>query len=731
MDRYPYDPPYTYRQVLDPQDSLDTNYIGLGNPIPHGTGMAPQTLSHQQPLQQPPTSAATVNGPVGPNSQPITFYPLPVGPASGRSQEGTTNSSAQDAQNIQGTDANDRPRRRRNKHACDQCRTKKAKCDGALPCGPCVNSNLSCAYSTPKKRGIPSGYLEKLEKTNDRLLNILALVTRSMENGEEYVQSLVAQWGNSGGDDDKSTDSAPRKVLSDEFLDAIQVPILTYMSAHKHSGSTGNSGAPASGATNTSGQPSSGRAPSIEDQSDTEEVLDFGPSSGFDNSFIASFERLHLTQPTFNIESWSRLVKPYNMMELLEYYFAYFHSLFPMVDKQALIKLAENTSTEEKTVKKSAQTCMLWSAAILGYHYVKSEKSSAHLAQILHNVSISALECRHTVETVQALLIQSFYYLARGFWSNAWMVTGNAIRISMELGIQVYNVAMPVSTRRTWKFCCIMDTFISGRIGRVPQIRASDYFDVDEDLTSEEYELWTPAPYSPHAYSMPSHLISTFNHVMKLSRLSNVIISQTNKAGWPGEMSVEEKMAFLNGQAQELTAWYSACPDYVGAHRFLVRREPQDLNRITPQQAQLLLGYVTVMSILIIAGAGPEYCNTAEQLYFICRNSSEAYNNMAPPSFEYFYAICTSAVLKLFLESEAYLTGRIKLRDYEPFTWLLARVHECSRIWDGLTVTYEYFQKILMSDTAQEDALSNVPYFTPPPIGMSSLQNILKYPDYS
>ncbi|ORX99724.1 hypothetical protein K493DRAFT_212167, partial [Basidiobolus meristosporus CBS 931.73] len=47
--------------------------------------------------------------------------------------------------------------------ACDACRRKKVKCDGALPaCSHCATSGLDCTFSyKPKKRG-PSPSLQKI-----------------------------------------------------------------------------------------------------------------------------------------------------------------------------------------------------------------------------------------------------------------------------------------------------------------------------------------------------------------------------------------------------------------------------------------------------------------------------------------------------------------------------------------------------------------------------------------
>lgn len=42
-----------------------------------------------------------------------------------------------------------RRKRRRPALACDECRRRKVKCDRALPCGPCIKSEILCIYTHP------------------------------------------------------------------------------------------------------------------------------------------------------------------------------------------------------------------------------------------------------------------------------------------------------------------------------------------------------------------------------------------------------------------------------------------------------------------------------------------------------------------------------------------------------------------------------------------------------
>ncbi|CAK7232321.1 hypothetical protein SCUCBS95973_008220 [Sporothrix curviconia] len=64
-------------------------------------------------------------------------------------------------------------KRQRVSRACDQCRAMREKCDGAQPqCSSCVTQRRACSYKTsPKKRGVQTGYIRTLELTLSSLLD--------------------------------------------------------------------------------------------------------------------------------------------------------------------------------------------------------------------------------------------------------------------------------------------------------------------------------------------------------------------------------------------------------------------------------------------------------------------------------------------------------------------------------------------------------------------------------
>src|SRR6266516_6696385 len=95
----------------------------------------------------------------------------------------TTQSEQNNAQAVR-ENSNTLPRKRVSK-ACDRCRSRKDKCDGARPaCLACANLHLTCSYDTnTKKRGLPEGYVRAVEK-------LWALTIRKVHGVEESVVSI-------------------------------------------------------------------------------------------------------------------------------------------------------------------------------------------------------------------------------------------------------------------------------------------------------------------------------------------------------------------------------------------------------------------------------------------------------------------------------------------------------------------------------------------------------------
>jgi hypothetical protein len=87
------------------------------------------------------------------------------------------------------------PKRLRVSRACEQCRSKKIKCDGIQPtCTPCASQSIRCTYgASPKKRGLAPGSVSALDRTVKLLQRVLGLLLVSVKGADHALVALVQQ----------------------------------------------------------------------------------------------------------------------------------------------------------------------------------------------------------------------------------------------------------------------------------------------------------------------------------------------------------------------------------------------------------------------------------------------------------------------------------------------------------------------------------------------------------
>lgn len=570
------------------------------------------------------------------------------------------------------------------KLACNQCRVKKAKCDGNTPCSGCRAAMVNCVYSAPRKRGVPSGYLQKLERENDYLKCLL----------QKFMETSTNAWDTVAQVQRALTEATPE--VKAELKRRFSLPL---------SSEPGSNVFLQQG--NREKDDNTGEEP--QDQRDNE-LRNLGLTSGFDRSFVTRFQRLQLSgKGYFDVNNWANLIQPCHPVELLEIYFTYCNPIYPMLDKSELVQL----SYSPDRCKMTAKSCLWWTVVLQGFNHTSIKKPAGDndRSKAVYDLAFCTLDCSHSLETVQALLIQALFFLGKGYWGYSWLMVGNAVRTAMDLGLSNHEMASAnYFERRTWKCCCIIDSIISGRMGRVPQVQSNigHFFDESEDWSDslEEWELWKPFAESARTsesvdqvtkkwVSEPSRAISIFNAFYTLNEIANRFITVVNKPSKSTDWSEESKTDFLAKTAKQVTEWAQSLPPHIKLHIAF-----EDAAQLLPHNANLIFTYISVCSLIYAAdGNSDRYATyglpTCQQLIDFIQCTTSIFRsyfslNKIQPTFEYFHTVLITVLVRNRNSGASDPLNAVLDSVFDKF---LENLKNCSSTWGGSLIPASYLER--------------------------------------
>lgn len=406
-------------------------------------------------------------------------------------------------------------KRTRVSRACDQCRVAREKCDGVQPmCSTCSTSNRACTYTAnPKKRGIQPGYIRALE------LALACLFQHNAEN-EQLLNDKLAQGGSSClllSRDSKESNRLHKKWRKGLFYRDID-KLLSGGETSRH-------------------EPRELLSPQSDDEeSDMEEplvtpIVQNEESEQGKQDEIRLYRPLH-QQPSTSLPQTSTLVSlPLDCWLLLETYFIYTQSWFPISEKHDLLKLSYSYPSQgipaSPDLPESGSHAELWSILATASIYKASNMNhSNHQDQFpkttpkqLYDTAkswipneIGSFDLGH----VKALLNLAIFNISQSLVEPAWLLVGCASRI-----IETMNGASSKASPRrkhTLVGCFILDSFLALRLCRRPYFRYSDIQQLG-NIDEESLEEWQPWTSGLHSSSLqqtrtPVLSISSFNSLL-------------------------------------------------------------------------------------------------------------------------------------------------------------------------------------------------------------------------
>lgn len=404
-------------------------------------------------------------------------------------------------------------KRQRISQACDYCRKRKSKCDGAQPvCSVCRLFNKPCEYGNAKKRGLQSGYVRGLE-------TLLGLALQHIPTSEVRIRTLLREkYSTASFNDGELVDPCTDVWRSSDLAKDLDVLLVT-------------------------GGDEMDRLPSLEAVDETTPVqhVERPESSGL----IREIPRQDEVRPLPML--------PQNTSELVDFYFQTTHCWFPIVERCDILRVMYDGDQEDYTQARSeSRLVCLWSIVSYTSCMVSPEMRAAMSPtpeQMYSRVWSCLMADGQTfvLDHVQALLILILHEIGKGNLRSAWILTAQANRMQMDIGAR--GTERPKRYQHIVHGCRYLDAVLSAILGQ-PALATRDNYDSCPSLDTsglEEWESWS-GPETGHKLNRrPLRALSTFNMLGQLAQRLHGILER------PVGHDMEEDIRYLQ-------TWHSTLP---------------------------------------------------------------------------------------------------------------------------------------------------------------------------
>lgn len=387
-------------------------------------------------------------------------------------------------------------KRQRIYRACDQCRRRKSKCDGAQPvCKICHAANRTCTYQTGGgRRGLPSGYVRSLEITLGLVLqqlpgseNTICAVLRDARGKGNFLKSgqadhLVSVW---------------RKSRTSRDVNHLLNP------DHDEAGNDGFDW-------------------DLVETRDQDENISMDdcvlvPTNSSPNEAIIAQRVQEPLVPAPKTTVW---MIPENTADLLDFYFTYTHCWFPILERRDLLRTMHTSRNRPMAIHTSCDM-VLW--AVISYASIQrgnydSSLPSPSAIQLSVQEQLLADPGNLDLGHVHAILIFVLTQISLGNTHSAWTFVGQATRLLAGLQLS----ARKSRYRHTFHGCAFLDNILSASLQRAPCLSPDEQLEegpVDEDDV-DEWDVWSAARsniiHGGRMSTAPLRALSSFNIIQQL-----------------------------------------------------------------------------------------------------------------------------------------------------------------------------------------------------------------------
>lgn len=500
-------------------------------------------------------------------------------------------------------------KRQRVSRACDLCRKKKIKCDGASPiCSNCQTFSLECTYKdTTKKRGPPKGYIEAIENRLHKLEGFLNEIVKEEKDPrtQELLKELRSPLETPLGEQIKGRPQRRQRKRNNTQLEStisgespnVDSPLSPLFDSPTLSHSelpTLNDPPVSSSTTDTS----------ISDLNDSKGLLSMdehgqtrylGKSSGFyllQNSRTYQNGAFHFAGYCHELSSKANKkgqegnssatevfipgpkkknvnVDPLELPEkelsehLIVLYFTHFYPVLPLFYKKRLVG---RLTPHEPISPLLLNAIYAIASRVTPDERVRSDPNSPDTAgDIFFERAKCLLDDYYDtprISTVQALLLMASHQMGAMKAARAWLYSGMAFRMAQDLGLNRncdhWNITPEERERRKRVFWCC---YIVDRITSAIYGRSANFEERDCDVpfpTVDDDEMIKPT--CKDSSRPPAGILEVFIQTIKICDILGHVLKNIYYAKAKHHTSSHHIDHILTTLNRQLTQWHSNLP---------------------------------------------------------------------------------------------------------------------------------------------------------------------------
>ena len=304
-----------------------------------------------------------------------------------------------------------------------------------------------------------------------------------------------------------------------------------------------------------------------------------------------------------------RLEFPPDGPQMLEMYFAYTHTWFPVLAKHAVLRTsylyANNPIMMARTTPGSGDHAVLW--AVVTYIATQNVGSQSHgrVMEFYNNARglVPTEKERFELGHVQALLLLTLVNIGLGDWTAAWLLSGQATSLTTILQSDPSTITStsPSQTTALILGCFVVDTILSVRLNRTPHLHPKDLLVpfLEEDGL-EEWSAWVDLTFPSNGEDHPSRKASVargpslsrsfFNRLVELAMLLNKISRQ--------DTFDSSTSSFCQSTLKDMQAWCSKIPPVCRLGDIGLQAMQKVPPFLLPHQTYVCLTHIATISLL-------------------------------------------------------------------------------------------------------------------------------------